>query len=120
MFYVVVLLLLSNNSCFVKKGGRFFQILWPSHNDLTLLTDFGHNEELAQFVKNNRGSENLMDSEGYVYSKKKANSTKTFWGCASRGKFGCRGSATTEGFRIRSRTEHNHLPPIDKFLGNGK
>ena len=85
-----------------------------------LFADFGHNEELAQFVKNNRGSENLMDSEGYVYSKKKANSTKTFWGCASRGKFGCRGSATTEGFRIRSRTEHNHLPPIDKFLGNGK
>ena len=79
-----------------------------------LLADFGHNEELAQFVKNNRGSENLMDSEGYVYSKKKANSTKTFWGCASRGKFGCRGSATTEGFRIRSRTEHNHLPPIAK------
>ena len=55
-----------------------------------------------------------MDSEGYVYSKKKANSTKTFWGCASRGKFGCRGSATTEGFRIRSRTEHNHSPPIGK------
>ena len=79
-----------------------------------LLADFGHNEELAQFVKNNRGSENLMDSEGYIYSKKKANSTKTFWGCASRGKFGCRGSATTEGFRILSRSEHNHTPPIGK------
>ena len=28
--------LLSENSCFVNKGGRFFQILWPSHNVLTL------------------------------------------------------------------------------------
>ena len=32
----IVLTLLSNNSCFVKKGGRFFQILQPSHNLLTL------------------------------------------------------------------------------------
>ena len=32
-----VLTLLSKNSCFVKTGGRFFQILWPSHNVLTLL-----------------------------------------------------------------------------------
>ena len=28
----LVLTLLSKNSCFVKTGGRFFQILWPSHN----------------------------------------------------------------------------------------
>ena len=28
--------LLSRNSCFVKTGGRFFQILWPSHNVSTL------------------------------------------------------------------------------------
>ena len=34
-----VLTLLSKTSCFVKKGGRsFFQILWPSHNVLTLTT----------------------------------------------------------------------------------
>ena len=84
-----------------------------------LLADFGpnplvDNEDLAQFVTNNRGSENLMDSEGYIYCKKKANSTKTFWGCVSRTKFGCCGSSTTEGFRINSRTEHNHLPPIGK------
>ena len=32
----LVLTLLSKNSCFVKKSGRFFQILWPSHNFLTL------------------------------------------------------------------------------------
>ena len=32
----LVLTLLSKNSCFVKTGGRFFQILWPSHNVLTL------------------------------------------------------------------------------------
>jgi hypothetical protein len=30
------LTLLSKNSCFVKTGGRFFQILWPSYNVLTL------------------------------------------------------------------------------------
>jgi len=29
-------MLLSKTSCFVKPGGRFFQILWPSHNILTL------------------------------------------------------------------------------------
>ena len=34
--YPLVLTLLSKNSCFVKKSGRFFQILWPSHNFLTL------------------------------------------------------------------------------------
>ena len=28
----LVLILLSQNSCFVKKGGRSFLILWPSHN----------------------------------------------------------------------------------------
>ena len=33
-----VLTLLSKNSCFVKTGGIFFQILWPSHNVLTLHT----------------------------------------------------------------------------------
>ena len=27
----LVLTLLGKNSCFVKTGGRFFQILWPSH-----------------------------------------------------------------------------------------
>ena len=32
----LVLTLLSKNSCFVKTGGRFFPILWPSHNVLTL------------------------------------------------------------------------------------
>ena len=32
--------LLSKNSCFVKTGGRFFQILWPSHNILTLSNSF--------------------------------------------------------------------------------
>jgi hypothetical protein len=30
------LTLLGENSCFVKKGWRFFQILWRSHNVLTL------------------------------------------------------------------------------------
>ena len=29
-------MLLSKNSCFVNTGWRFFQILWPSHNVLTL------------------------------------------------------------------------------------
>ena len=33
----LVLTLLSKNSCFVKSGGRFFQILWPSHNVSTHL-----------------------------------------------------------------------------------
>ena len=33
---LLVLTLLSKNSCFVKTGGRFFQILWPSYNVLTL------------------------------------------------------------------------------------
>ena len=28
----LILTLLSKNNCFVKPGGRFFQILWPSHN----------------------------------------------------------------------------------------
>ena len=84
-----------------------------------LLADFGpnplvDNEDLAQFVTNNRGSENLMDSEGYIYCKKKNNTTKTFWDCVSRKKFGCRGRATTEGFMIYSRSEHNHSPPIGK------
>ena len=32
----LVLTLLSKNSCFVKTGERFFQILWPSQNVLTL------------------------------------------------------------------------------------
>ena len=32
----LVLTLLSKNNCFVKTGGRFFQILWPSHNIWTL------------------------------------------------------------------------------------
>ena len=32
----LVLTVLSKNSCSVKKGGWFFQILWPSHNVLTL------------------------------------------------------------------------------------
>ena len=39
------MILLSRNSCFVKKGGRFFQILRPSHNFLTLTT----NEFLTDF-----------------------------------------------------------------------
>ena len=29
-------LLLSKNNCYVKTGGRFFQMLWPSHNIWTL------------------------------------------------------------------------------------
>ena len=33
----IVLMLLSKNSCIVKTGGNFYQILWPSHNVLTLL-----------------------------------------------------------------------------------
>ena len=33
----LVLTLQSKNSCFVKTGGRFFQILWPSHNVSTLI-----------------------------------------------------------------------------------
>ena len=32
----LVLMLLSENSCFAKTSGRFFPILWPSHNVLTL------------------------------------------------------------------------------------
>ena len=32
----LVLTLPSKNSCFVKTGERFFQILWPSHNIWTL------------------------------------------------------------------------------------
>ena len=32
----LVLTLLSKNNYFVKTSGRFFQILWPSHNVLTL------------------------------------------------------------------------------------
>ena len=32
----LVLTLLIKNSCFAKTGGRFLQILWPSHNILTL------------------------------------------------------------------------------------
>jgi hypothetical protein len=35
----LVLTLLIKNSCFIKTGGRFFQILWPSHNVLTLLIE---------------------------------------------------------------------------------
>ena len=90
-----------------------------------LFADFGPNpllgyQDVAQFVKTNGGSEKLMDSEGYVYYKKKTNTTKYFWDCVSRKKFGCRGRATTEGFMIYSRTEHNHSPPIGKFHGNMK
>ena len=33
-----VLTLLSKDSCFVKTGGRFFQILWPSYNVWTLVS----------------------------------------------------------------------------------
>ena len=33
---LVLTLLSSKNNCFVKTSGRFFQILWPSHNVLTL------------------------------------------------------------------------------------
>ena len=32
----LVLTLLSKKNCFVKTGGRFFQILWPPHNFWTL------------------------------------------------------------------------------------
>ena len=32
----LVLTLLNQNNCFVKTSGRFFQILWPSYNVLTL------------------------------------------------------------------------------------
>ena len=90
-----------------------------------LFADFGPNpllgyQDVAQFVKTNGGAEKLMDSEGYVYYKKKTNTTKYFWDCVSRKKFGCRGRATTEGFMIYSRTEHNHSPPIGKFHGNMK
>ena len=43
----LVLTLLSKNSCFVKTGGRFFQILWPSHNILTLRKkDYEYSNEL--------------------------------------------------------------------------
>ena len=35
----LVLTLLSENNCFVITGGRFFQILWPSHN-VWILTHF--------------------------------------------------------------------------------
>ena len=34
----LVLTLLSKDSCFVKTGGRFFQILWPSYNVWTLVS----------------------------------------------------------------------------------
>ena len=34
----LVLRLLSKNNCFAKTGGRFFQILWPSHNIWTVYT----------------------------------------------------------------------------------
>ena len=36
----LLLTLLGENSCFVKTGGIFFQILWRSHNVLTLATDW--------------------------------------------------------------------------------
>ena len=36
----LVLTLQSKYSCFVKTGGTFFQILWPSHNALTLRKAF--------------------------------------------------------------------------------
>ena len=39
--------LLSKNSCFVKTGGRFFQILWSSHNILTLPAEINWDEETA-------------------------------------------------------------------------
>ena len=39
--------ILSNNNCFVKTGGRFFQILWSSHNILTLPAEINWDEETA-------------------------------------------------------------------------
>ena len=36
----LVLTLMSKNNFFVKTGGRFFQILWPSHNVWTLSDQF--------------------------------------------------------------------------------
>ena len=33
----LVLTLLNKNSCFFKTSGRFFPILWPSHNVITLI-----------------------------------------------------------------------------------
>ena len=54
----LVLTLLGENSCFVKTGGIFFQILWRSHNVLTLATDwfwksrlyFAQQRRLPQFL----------------------------------------------------------------------
>ena len=67
-------------------------------------------QEMAQFVKNNQGTENMVDSDGYIYNKKKSNSTRTFWGCKDTKKFQCRGSASTEGYMICSRSGHTHAP----------
>ena len=38
--FPLVLMLLCKNSYFVKTSGRFFQILWPSHNVFTLLITY--------------------------------------------------------------------------------
>merc|ERR1740129_208324 len=111
--------------CRNVKRRHIFAKVHEAQQTLWIVKDVGPNpllgyQDVAQFVKTNGGAEKLMDSEGYVYYKKKTNSTKYFCDCVSRKKYGCRGRATTEGFMIYSRTEHNHSPPIGKFHGNMK
>ena len=44
-------MLLTKNSCFVKTGGRYFQIFRPSHNVLTLFLDDGINDWVEKVLK---------------------------------------------------------------------
>ena len=68
-------MLLSENSYFVKTGGRFFHILWPSHNVLTSPASSSSTNEvtlkclLLHCVRGHSGFYNLALTEENMQNK---------------------------------------------------
>ena len=67
--------LLSKNNCFVKTGGRFFQILWPSHNVGTFFSvclSTVDRRSRERFIESNNQIASLVEKfklEGGAYRK---------------------------------------------------
>ncbi len=70
------------------------------------------------YIENNRGGKQLVDSENYLYHVSSSSEGRTYWACALKKQLNCKGKATifirnnVEVFKATH--EHNHLASIAK------
>jgi len=73
----------------------------------------------ARFLRSQKGSALLVDSEGYTYHRNRSIDDLAYWVCKHAKAYNCRGTLVTKGFHItKMNVKHQHEPKLPPSMND--